>query len=113
VILYNTNHLRFFANLSLPVLSLRSAHAAWASITELGEIIIPKSHGRSEFLDECKSGAFDGVTVAFRTFESFGTTGLIDEEIVSVLPKSLKYICHNGASRLISHVAYKVVKNKK
>jgi hypothetical protein len=34
--------------------------------------------------------------VAYRTFQSVAITGLIDEELVAHLPKSLKFIAHNG-----------------
>ncbi len=33
---------------------------------------------------------------AYGTFGSFAITVMIDEEVVAVLPKTLKYICHNG-----------------
>jgi glyoxylate reductase len=33
---------------------------------------------------------------AYRTFQSVAITGLIDEDLVSILPKSLKFIAHNG-----------------
>lgn len=73
------------------------AHKEWATISEIATVVEPKSTTRAEFIEECKSGAFDEVVVAYRTFGSAALTGLIDEEVVKVLPKSLKYICHNGA----------------
>ena len=33
---------------------------------------------------------------AYRTFPSVSITGRIDEELVKHLPRSLKFICHNG-----------------
>ncbi len=33
----------------------------------------------------------------YRTFQSAEITGLFDSELVSSLPKSLKFVCHNGA----------------
>jgi phage head maturation protease len=57
---------------------------------------VPKATTRDEFIQECKSGALDGVSVAFRTFDSFSFTGKVDSGLVSALPKSLKFICHNG-----------------
>ena len=57
---------------------------------------MPKATSRQDFIDECKSGALDGVLVAYRTFDSFSLTGKIDGEIVDALPASLKFICHNG-----------------
>lgn len=38
----------------------------------------------------------DDVLVAYRTFDSVAITGLVDQELVDVLPKSLKFITHNG-----------------
>lgn len=74
-----------------------SAHKEWAEKVEsIAEVKTPKSSSRADFLEECKSGAFDGCVAAYRTFGSFSITGMIDEEVVSVLPKSLKFICHNG-----------------
>jgi glyoxylate reductase len=62
----------------------------------LAEVIEPKARSREEFIEECKSGAFDDVVIAFRTFMSVAITGLVDEELVSQLPKSLRFIAHNG-----------------
>ncbi len=56
----------------------------------------PQATSRAEFIRECQEGRLDGVIVAFRTFYSIKITGMFDEELVSVLPKSLKFICHNG-----------------
>lgn len=36
------------------------------------------------------------MVAAYRTFGSFEITGLIDEEIVGVLPKSLRFLAHCG-----------------
>jgi hypothetical protein len=36
---------------------------------------------------------------AYRTVESASVTGNVDEELLDVLPKSLRFICHNGESR--------------
>ena len=63
---------------------------------DIAEVIMPKARDRAEFIEESKSGAFDGVFGAYRTFASEAVTGRIDEELVSALPKSLKFLCHNG-----------------
>lgn len=63
----------------------------------MADIVVPRSTDRAGFLDEAASGAFDGCLVAYRTFGSVSITGRIDPELVSALPPSLKYICHNGA----------------
>lgn len=78
---------------------LSSAHEAWAEIASIAEIIEPKARSREEFIQECKSGAFDNVVAAYRTFMSVAITGMVDEELVSHLPKSLKFMAHNGMER--------------
>jgi glyoxylate reductase len=55
-----------------------------------------KSNNRADFLQEAKSGAFDGVIAAFRAFTSISITGIIDSEVLSAIP-TLKFICQNGA----------------
>jgi glyoxylate reductase len=59
--------------------------------------VVPKATNRAEFLAECKSGALDGVVVAYRTFDSIAVTGNVDAELLSALPPSLRFVCHNGA----------------
>jgi len=73
-----------------------SAHDNWNSLSEIAELISPAASNRSEFIDECKSGKLDGALIAYRTFNSFAITGLIDQELVDVFPKSLKFLCHCG-----------------
>ncbi|RPA99377.1 hypothetical protein L873DRAFT_1684120 [Choiromyces venosus 120613-1] len=73
------------------------AHSQWSSLDDIAETIVPKARDRAEFIEECKSGAFDDVFCAYRTLASEAITGRIDEELVSVLPKSLKFLCHNGS----------------
>ncbi|KAH3253280.1 hypothetical protein KXW23_000733 [Aspergillus fumigatus] len=52
---------------------------------------------RDEFIRNCKDGQYDDVVVIYRSNASTKFTGPFDAELLSVLPKSLKYICHNGA----------------
>ncbi|KAL2413699.1 4-methyl-2-oxopentanoate reductase A [Exophiala dermatitidis] len=52
---------------------------------------------REQFLANCKSGEYDGVVALYRSNTSTSETGPFDQELVAALPKSLKYICHNGA----------------
>ncbi|POS69938.1 D-isomer specific 2-hydroxyacid dehydrogenase [Diaporthe helianthi] len=77
--------------------AIEHAHETWAAIGGMADIVVPKSTDRAGFLDEAASGAFDGCQVAYRTFGSVSMTGRIDGELVSALPPSLKYMCHNGA----------------
>ncbi|KAI9814433.1 MAG: hypothetical protein M1827_003289 [Pycnora praestabilis] len=73
------------------------AHDAWKSLGEVAELIEPEAVERSEFIKEVKDGGLDGVVAIYRTFGSFTITGRFDEELVNLLPSSVKFISHNGA----------------
>ena len=72
-------------------------------------MVSPKAKNRNEFIEECKGGDLDGVLVMYRTFLSVNISGRIDEELVNVLPKSLKFVCHNGESASLFPLACCVV----
>ena len=63
---------------------------------EIATLITPLAKTRAEFMEECRSGRLDGVVATYRTFPSVSTTGRFDDELVAVLPTTLKFICHNG-----------------
>ena len=67
---------------------------AWSSKYSLKEFVHSK---RPDFISRCQNGEYDDVVALYRSNTSVVETGPFDQEIVSVLPKSLKYICHNGA----------------
>jgi hypothetical protein len=73
-----------------------SAKQEFDALSEIADLVAPSSTSREEFIEECKSGAFEGVVAAYRTFDSVTITGRIDSELVENLPKSLKFIAHNG-----------------
>lgn len=75
-----------------------SAHDAWKKIEDTADVVEPKAIKREQFLEEARSGAFDGVVAVYRTFASGLKTGRIDEEVLAALPESLKFISHNGLS---------------
>ena len=69
---------------------------------------------RKDFLQKLRQGEYDGVVGLYRSNSSASVcqtprcwkkiakiwwqeTGPFDKELVALLPKSLKYICHNGA----------------
>ena len=52
---------------------------------------------RDQFISNCKKGEYDEVVGLYRSNNSVTETGPFDKELLKVLPKSLKYICHNGA----------------
>ncbi|KAL9092162.1 MAG: hypothetical protein Q9165_004595 [Trypethelium subeluteriae] len=73
------------------------AKDTWQSLSDVADLVCPQSTNRKEFLDECRNGKYDGVVVAYRTFQSAALTGLFDEELVKALPKSIRFVAHNGA----------------
>ena len=76
--------------------SFKSAHDSWKSLGEVAELVPTQATNRAEFLQECSDGRLDGVVAAFRTFPSVDLTGLFNQELVKVLPKSLRYLSHCG-----------------
>jgi glyoxylate reductase len=73
------------------------AHSTWNALSKYATLIEPKSTNRTEFLEECRSGALDGVLAAYRTFYSYDITGQFDTELCEALPKSMRFIAHCGA----------------
>ena len=76
--------------------AIGSAKNEFDALSEIADLVTPSSTSREEFIEECKSGAFGGVVAAYRTFDSVTITGRIDSELMEKLPKSLKFIAHNG-----------------
>jgi glyoxylate reductase len=81
--------------------NLVRAQEEFDSLSEIVEAIWPKSTDRAGFLEESKSGAFDGIEAIYRTNKTYTTAGMFDAELLDNLPKTLKFICHNGTVRLI------------
>ncbi|KAL2073875.1 hypothetical protein VTL71DRAFT_11201 [Oculimacula yallundae] len=67
----------------------------FSSFAELKEFSGSKT--RADFLKELESGSYNDVVALYRSNDSTKITGEFDQELVSKLPASLKYICHNGA----------------
>lgn len=81
---------------SLTNISSEPARKDWESLSSIAELVTPKATNRGEFIQECQSGALDGVVAAYKTFGSKDITGRFDEELVKCLPESWKFICNNG-----------------
>ncbi|KAL8770057.1 MAG: hypothetical protein Q9209_004095 [Squamulea sp. 1 TL-2023] len=74
------------------------AQAAYDSLSSLADLITPKSTQPAEFLEECRSGAFNGTKAVCRTFQSVSITGRIEGEVVRALAEAgVRFIAHNGA----------------
>lgn len=52
---------------------------------------------RPAFLEHCKAGDYDDVVGLYRSNNSTAITGPFNAELIATLPRSLKFICHNGA----------------
>lgn len=80
---------------------IRFAQSKWETFSKSFNVISidskENSTTRSEFLKDLDSGKFDGIVGITRTFFSVQQTGPFDSELISHLPKSIKFICHNGA----------------
>lgn len=74
-----------------------SAHETWKHLTTIAEVLTPTSTNRADFLQECRSGAFDNIKAAYRTFSSASITGPWDQELIAALPLTLEFVAHNGA----------------
>lgn len=75
---------------------LLSATKDWEALSKIADLIVVTSTNRVDFIKEAKSGVFEGVVAAFRSFTSLGITGVFDEEILSVMPSTFKFLCQNG-----------------
>ncbi|KAJ5274655.1 NAD-dependent D-isomer specific 2-hydroxyacid dehydrogenase [Penicillium rubens] len=73
------------------------ARKEWESISSLLTLKEFPSGTREEFIANCKAGKYDDVVALYRSNNSTKYTGPFNAEMLAVLPKSLKYICHNGA----------------
>ncbi|KAK6579542.1 hypothetical protein PZA11_007778 [Diplocarpon coronariae] len=77
---------------------LAHAQKEWSEFARFAELKeFSDSQTRADFLRELESGGYDDVVALYRSNESTKITGEFDRELVSKLPPSLKYICHNGA----------------
>ena len=72
------------------------AAAEWKKLASVAELVVATSKNREEFIQDCQHGKYDGVIAVFRTFQSVAMTGRWDESLCSKLPKTIKFLSHNG-----------------
>ncbi|KAK3672649.1 glyoxylate reductase [Recurvomyces mirabilis] len=77
--------------------SIDFAKSTWNDLSDIADLIEPKSTNRSDFIKECRTDHLTGVVAAYRTFASGSITGKWDEELIDALPKSLQFCINNGA----------------
>ncbi|KAI0107837.1 D-isomer specific 2-hydroxyacid dehydrogenase [Nemania sp. FL0031] len=74
------------------------AQDSWQALYSLADLVTPEAKNRQAFIEECKSGRLDGVLVICdKAPSSLAVTGKFDEELIQVLPQSVRFLCHNGA----------------
>jgi len=73
------------------------AKKEWGECGSFAELKTFTGTTRVEFLKACEDGSYSNVVAIYRSNESTSLTGPFDAELVSKLPSSMKYICHNGA----------------
>ncbi|KAJ5359433.1 2-hydroxyacid dehydrogenase [Penicillium cataractarum] len=73
------------------------ARKEWEALSSILTLKEFPSGTREEFIQNCKSGLYDDVVAIYRSNTSNKYTGNFNDELLSVLPKSVRYICHNGA----------------
>ncbi|KAK8185280.1 uncharacterized protein BKA78DRAFT_33081 [Phyllosticta capitalensis] len=73
------------------------ARREWEELNSLVGLLEFPDGTRDDFLSNLRSGKYDNVVGLYRSNDSTKYTGPFDAELVNALPKSLKYICHNGA----------------
>jgi glyoxylate reductase len=77
---------------------LSHTRKAWEDISQVASKLHEYPEGdRADFIKRCKGGEFDGAFALYRSNDSNPLTGDFNEELLEVLPKSLKFVCHNGA----------------
>jgi len=85
------------APIALVVGDIYFEDAKWQAMAPAVTLKEYRKGTRDGFIEELKNGTFDGTEAIFRSNESTTVTGPFTEEIVSVLPSSVKWICHSGA----------------
>ena len=77
---------------------LSHAQKEWKECTQVATKLHEYPDGnREDFLSRCKKGEFDGVYALYRSNDSNAITGDFNAELLDALPKSVKFVCHNGA----------------
>jgi glyoxylate reductase len=77
---------------------LSHTRKSWEDISQIASKLHEYPEGdRADFIKRCQDGEFDGVFALYRSNDSNPLTGDFNEELLEVLPKSLKFVCHNGA----------------
>ncbi|GAB7359725.1 hypothetical protein MBLNU230_g6900t1 [Neophaeotheca triangularis] len=85
------------ARAALLIGHITHANPEWKELSSVLTLKEYRKGSRSDLLSKLKAGEYDDVAVIYRSNESVKVSGPFDKEMVSALPKSLKFIAHNGA----------------
>ncbi|OJJ87602.1 D-mandelate dehydrogenase-like dehydrogenase [Aspergillus glaucus CBS 516.65] len=77
--------------------AITHARKEWEDLSSFLTLKEFPSGTREDFIQNCKNGEYNDVVAIYRSNASTKFTGPFNAEMLSVLPSSLKYICHNGA----------------
>ncbi|KIH92439.1 D-3-phosphoglycerate dehydrogenase [Sporothrix brasiliensis 5110] len=73
------------------------AKAEFAALSDVANVRSVTSGTRKEFLRDLDAGVYNDIVAISRTYDSVAITGRFDQELVSHLPPSVKFVSHNGA----------------
>lgn len=73
------------------------AKAEFAALSDVANVRSVTSGTRGQFLRDLDAGVYSDIVAISRTYDSVALTGRFDEELVSHLPPSVKFLSHNGA----------------
>ncbi|KAG5965296.1 hypothetical protein E4U57_004308 [Claviceps arundinis] len=76
---------------------INHAHAEFDQLSDVADVTQVTSGNRDEFLRNCDGGKYNNVVAILRTFDSVQITGRFDAELISHLPPSVRFVCHDGA----------------
>lgn len=76
---------------------LAHCNKEWSDLSSKYTLKEFRQGNREQFLANCKNGEYDNVIGLYRSNASTSETGNFDKDLLSQLPKALKYIAHNGA----------------
>ncbi|POS82666.1 hypothetical protein EPUL_005404, partial [Erysiphe pulchra] len=77
--------------------NIKRTQKEWNELSKLGSLKVFEGQTRQDLIQSCNSGEFDGVVAIHSSYDSSVSTGPFDKEIISIFPKTLKYICQNSA----------------
>ncbi|KAI6244949.1 hypothetical protein HI914_06916 [Erysiphe necator] len=87
--------------MSVPVIlrvgNINQTQKEWNELSKFGPLQVFEGNTRQELINSFVNGEFDGIVAIHLSYDAKVWTGTFDEEIVSSLPESVKFICNNGA----------------